>query len=188
MPNTPKPVSRRANIVVQDLENEVLIYDLTTNKAFCLNETSALVFQLCDGTKSVAEISDLMSIKLKILVSEEMVQFALEGLKRDNLLENGEQLPNYFVGLNRREVIKKIGFASMVALPVVASIIAPVAVNAASCVLSNAGLACTTSSECCDNGLCVGSICRCVCTTPGDCLAQTGCPSTVNCNMGQCSP
>ncbi|NJM54458.1 MAG: PqqD family peptide modification chaperone [Blastocatellia bacterium] len=69
MPNTPKPVSRQANIVVQDLESEVSIYDLSINKALCLNETSALVFQLCDGTNSVAEISNLMSVKLKTLVS-----------------------------------------------------------------------------------------------------------------------
>lgn len=191
MPVLLKPTSRKANIVVQDLENEILIYDLTINKAYCLNETSALVFQLCDGTNSVAEISDLMSIKLKTLVSEDLVQFALEGLRKDNLLENGELLPNYFAGLNRREIVKKIGFASMVALPIVASIIAPTAVNAASCVLSNMTLACTTSGECCDNGLCVGSpmTCACVCVNPGDCITQTSCPSTVNCNaMGQCAP
>jgi Coenzyme PQQ synthesis protein D (PqqD) len=183
------PISRKANIVVQNLESELLIYDLTINKAYCLNETSAFVFQHCDGTNSIEEISDLMSIRFKTLISEELVQFALAELRKDNLLENGGELPNYFAGLNRREIIKKIGFASMIALPVVASIIAPTAVNAASCVLSNMGLACTTSGECCDNGLCVGSVCSCVCVNPGDCITQTGCPSTVNCNaMGQCSP
>jgi hypothetical protein len=42
MPDIFKPISRQQNIVVQDLGSEVLIYDLTINKAFCLNETSAL--------------------------------------------------------------------------------------------------------------------------------------------------
>lgn len=185
------PLSRKANIVVQNLENEVLIYDLSINKAYCLNETSAFVYQLCDGKKSVAEISGLMSIKFKTLLSEEFVQFALEGLRKDNLLENAEELPNYFAGLSRREVVKKIGFASMVALPVVASIIAPAAVNAASCISLNG--ACTPgpgNGGCCTDSLCTAiNICTCSCVNPGQCLTQTSCPSTVNCNaMGLCAP
>ena len=50
------PKGRHNDLVVQDSENEVLIYDLKLNKAYCLNETSALIWRLCDGTKSVAEI------------------------------------------------------------------------------------------------------------------------------------
>jgi Coenzyme PQQ synthesis protein D (PqqD) len=87
---TNKPISRKANIVVQDLETEVLIYDLTINKAFCLNQTAGLVYQLADGRRTVAEISDLMSKELKTLVSEDFVWLALDGLKKDNLLENAD--------------------------------------------------------------------------------------------------
>jgi hypothetical protein len=43
-----KPISRQSNVVVQEIEGEVLIYDLKVNQAYCLNQTSALVFQLCD--------------------------------------------------------------------------------------------------------------------------------------------
>jgi hypothetical protein len=96
---TNKPISRKANIVVQDLETEVLIYDLTINKAFCLNQTAGLVYQLCDGRRTVAEISDLMSKELKTLVSEDFVWLALDGLKKDNLLENADELANHFAGL-----------------------------------------------------------------------------------------
>jgi hypothetical protein len=42
--NNIKPISRKSHIVVQYFGNEILIYDLTENKAFCLNETSALVW------------------------------------------------------------------------------------------------------------------------------------------------
>ncbi len=126
------PESRKANIVVQDLENEVLIYDLSINKAFYLNQTAALVYQLCDGKNSVAEISDLMSKKLKTLVSEDLVWLALDGLKKDNLLENADEVPNHFAGLSRREVVKKVGLMSMVMLPLISSVVAPTAVNAAS--------------------------------------------------------
>jgi hypothetical protein len=36
------PKSRQNDLVVQELEGEVLIYDLSINKAYCLNPTSAL--------------------------------------------------------------------------------------------------------------------------------------------------
>lgn len=130
------PESRKANIVIQDLETEVLIYDLAINKAYCLNQTSALVYQLSDGTKTVSEISELMSKKLKTLVSEDFVWLSIDGLKKDNLLENADEVPLHFAGLSRREVIKKIGLGSVIALPVIASVVAPSSVLAQSCILA----------------------------------------------------
>lgn len=130
------PNSRKANIVVQEFENEVLIYDLNINKALCLNQTSALVYQLSDGTRTVSEISELMSKKLKTLVSEDLVWLSIDGLKKDNLLENADEVPLHFAGLSRREVIKKIGLGSIIALPVIASVIAPSSVLAQSCILA----------------------------------------------------
>ena len=154
------PFAKQEDIVIQELNDEVLIYDLIRNKAFCLNETSLIIWQMCDGTKTVAEISQAASRKFKANISEDFVWLALDQFKKDKLITN--EFKSVFAGMTRREVIRKVGFASMVALPVVASIIAPTAVSAAS---------------------------TCLCMAPGDCLAQTGCPSTVNCNgSGQCAP
>lgn len=44
-----KPKSRRENIVVQEFDDEVLIYDLERDRAFCLNKTSAVVWRACNG-------------------------------------------------------------------------------------------------------------------------------------------
>jgi Coenzyme PQQ synthesis protein D (PqqD) len=129
------PKSRTKDLVVQNFETEVLIYDLTTNKAFCLNESSSLVLQYADGKNSVSEIANLMSQKLKTLVTEDLVWLALDQLKKDDLLENCTEIEINFNGLNRREIIKKIGFASMVALPLISSVIAPTSAMAASCSL-----------------------------------------------------
>lgn len=128
-----RPISRKSNIVVQDLENEVLIYDLTINKAFCLNQTSDLIYSLCDGKRTVAQISDEISKRLKTLISDDFVYLALDELKKNNLLENSEELANHFAGISRREVVKKVGLASMVALPIISSVVAPSAVMAQSC-------------------------------------------------------
>ncbi|MGI8468065.1 MAG: hypothetical protein ACR2N3_06390 [Pyrinomonadaceae bacterium] len=47
-----------------------------------------------------------------------MVWLALDQLKKKNLIENEIATPSAFEGMNRRDVIKKVGFASMIALPV----------------------------------------------------------------------
>jgi hypothetical protein len=126
------PIFRRNGIVMQDTENERLIYDLETNQAFCLNQTSALVYEMCDGTKSIAEISRLLSSKLKSNISEEFVWLALDQLKNNNLLEPDQGLIPHFERLDRRQVIKRIGLGTMVALPVISSVIAPAAIHAQS--------------------------------------------------------
>jgi hypothetical protein len=125
------PISRQNNIVTQEVESELLIYDLVDNKAFCLNETSAFVWQNCDGNSSVDSIAERMSRKLKTNVSEDLIWLTLKELKKLNLLES-KDFDNKYEGLTRREVVKKVGFASMVALPIIASVIAPTALHAQS--------------------------------------------------------
>jgi hypothetical protein len=127
-----KPASRKSELVDQRAGNETLLYDLRINKAFCLNETSALVYQLSDGNRSVAEISDLMSTTLKDLVSEEMVCLALQELKKNNLLENADELTTNLAGITRREIIRKAGLVSMIALPIITGLVAPAAASAQS--------------------------------------------------------
>lgn len=159
-----RPLSRRSELVDQNVDNETLIYDLSINKAFCLNQTSALVYQLADGTRTIAEISRLMSIRLKDLVGEEMIYLALNELKKNNLIENAAELTDHFGGLSRREVIRRVGLASLIALPVISSLVAPNAANAAS------GLRAFYSS-CTSNGQCQSGRCTTggysVCCFPG---------------------
>jgi Coenzyme PQQ synthesis protein D (PqqD) len=140
------PKSKIENIVVQDFENEVLIYDLTINKAFCLNSTSAKVYQLCDGRNSIVDIAELLSRQLNEPITEDLIWLALDGLKKENLLEKSESFEINFNGLNRRQVIKKIGFASMIALPVIASVVAPSVAMAQS--LGGVSALCTSPSDC----------------------------------------
>ncbi|MBX7171609.1 MAG: PqqD family protein [Pyrinomonadaceae bacterium] len=174
------PVSRKSNIVVQELENEILIYDLSINKALCLNQTAALVYQLCDGTRTVSEISRLMSKKLKTIVSEELVLLALSDLKKNNLLESSKETPDFLLNISRREVAKKVGLASLVALPVIASVVAPSSIMAQSTGLAlnspcNAPGQCQTgnctifSMLCCVSGVDPGATSSDTCTAPGSC-------------------
>lgn len=120
------PSLRTNNIVVQNLDGEVLVYDLTINKAFCLNLTSTLIYQACGQNKSFAEIM------CKYEFTEELIFYALDQFQKNNLLNSEINYNASFEGLTRREVIRKIGLTSMVALPVISSLVAPSAINAAS--------------------------------------------------------
>lgn len=125
------PLSRKENIVTQELDGEILVYNLETNKAVCMNETSALVWSLCDGKKSVGEISQTIAKKMNATANEDLVWLAIDQLKDENLMVNSE-INSPFEGINRREVIKKVGLGTMIALPIVTGLIAPTAANAAS--------------------------------------------------------
>ena len=159
-----KPQSRQSNLVVQDLENEILIYDLNINKVYCLNETSAMVWQLCDGKRTVSDIARQLSKKLRIEVSDDFVWLALDRLKKDNLLENSEGFEINFGNLNRRQVIKKVGLASMIALPLSSSLVAPKAIAAQSQCGICPTLGCGSFSDGCGNILNCGD-----CTVPQFC-------------------
>lgn len=124
--------SRDRDLVVQELKDETLIYDLTTNKAYCLNETAAFVWKALDGKTEVQTIAADLARKTNNPVNEDIVWLAIDGLKKDNLLTNADELPNRFAGMNRREVVRRIGLASMIALPVIASLVAPTAAMATS--------------------------------------------------------
>lgn len=53
---TDLPLARMNDLVVLDLDKEVLVYDLTTNKAYHLNETLGVVYGACDGKTSFDQL------------------------------------------------------------------------------------------------------------------------------------
>jgi hypothetical protein len=126
------PKARKESLVVQESDNEILIYDLDSNKAVCLNETSALIWQACDGNNNVSDITALIGKQLNSPVNDDFVWLALDQLKKENLIENKEEVAIDYNGMSRREVIRKVGLASVVALPIVSSLVAPQAANAGS--------------------------------------------------------
>ena len=140
--NTNYPKCRTDEIVVQELNGEILIYDLRDNRAMCLNETSSAVWRACDGSNSVADIA-------KTVGNEDLVWLALTELKNERLV-NFDDAAVTFTGISRREVIKKIGLGTAVAIPLISSLVAPPAASAASCAV----VSCNGNGQC--NGQPVG--------------------------------
>jgi Coenzyme PQQ synthesis protein D (PqqD) len=153
------PKARKEKLVVREFANELLVYDKERHEAHCLNRTAALVWKHCDGHTSVEEISHHLAAETggdgRTTVDERLVWYALNQFKRDHLLENELEVPAGVLasmngGLNRRQVMRVLGI-SIVALPLVTSMIAPTPAQAATC--RAPGAACTTSAQCC-TGLC----------------------------------
>src|SRR4051794_4605044 len=65
------------------------------------------------------------------MVPEDFVWLAIDKLKKDDLIITDEPL-HRFPSIKRRELIKQVGLAAAIALPLATSIAAPSAVNAAS--------------------------------------------------------
>jgi hypothetical protein len=169
MSSTVKPTARKDEIVVQEFDNELLIYDLRANKALCLNQTSARIWSKCNGRKSIATIKEELEKETRSVVTDELVWLALDQLKKQNLIEEEKEIPSSFKGLSRREVIRRIGIGSMVALPIITAMIAPLPAFAASgCITVLGGCTCmagtATGTDCTATAVvaCVSPLCRCV--------------------------
>jgi Coenzyme PQQ synthesis protein D (PqqD) len=135
------PKIRHKDLVVQDLNNEVLIYDLRRDKAFCLNETASAVWHACDGTNTLADIG-------KQIGSSDIAWLALNDLKRVGLIEHTIETPIKFKGMSRRDIITKIAAGSILALPMITGLYAPVAAQAGSGSNSVCGMLCSQNMDC----------------------------------------
>ena len=159
------PRARQDELVVEELPDETLVYDLKRHKAHCLNRTSALVWQHCDGRTTVAEVAALLERQLKIPADEAVVWMALDRLGTAHLLGQQVTLPAEKARYSRREVLRTLRRAAGISLllPVVESIVAPRAAAQASCVSASA---CLVGSQPC-------SLLP-ICGQPGQCCKPSG--------------
>ncbi|MBA2379201.1 MAG: hypothetical protein H0V76_06475 [Blastocatellia bacterium] len=146
------PAARNVELVIQELEDELLLYDLVHNKAFCLNSTSREVWGYCDGTRSAEDIAQLIG-------DQDVVWLALNELRSNHLLTNDLPSGKVLNGISRREAIKRIGLGSAAALPVILSMAAPTAAQTQSICGKQCGndTACNSIGSVCPS--CVGMLC-----------------------------
>lgn len=144
------PLARSADLVVEPLGEELLVFDSKTNRAHSLNAAAASVWRACDGARdadALAQYCELDPIA---------VQLALDSLGKCQLLVDFEG-PH----VSRRQALRRaavVGAGISVALPVIRSITAPSAYAAGSihgCTLTGAQSQtirkqpCTTQADCC---------------------------------------
>ena len=137
MKNLPK--ARTANLLEQNIGKEVMLYDLITDKAYNLNESLTIVYKACSDKQTFAEL------KRNHKFTDDFIYFALDELNRNNLLADAADYRSPFSKMNRREVVKKVGLTTAVALPVILSLTAPKAARAVSGIAACRGAVCSCS-------------------------------------------
>jgi len=164
----PVPQARRDGLVVRELAEEVLVYDLERHKAHCLNPMAAAVWRHCDGQTTVADMVRRLQQDLSTPVDRAAVWSALAQLGKARLLtgevrrrsdEGGlSRREGDEGGLSRRELMRLLG-AAAATIPLVTTIAAPAAAQAVSCAgisepcdPGGAGVPCCPTLECTSSG------------------------------------
>jgi hypothetical protein len=149
------PRARTDGLVIQQLDDETLIYDVERDKAHCLNQTSALVWEQCDGKTTVEQAARSLHSKLDVPVGADIIWLAVKQLQRFHLVEGSQKSPV----VSRRDLVLKYAPAAL-ALPVIMSITAPTPAVVASCAPTGGDcsvLPCCVSTDFCSSS---PTICR----------------------------
>lgn len=155
------PAARSQNLIIQEVDDEVLVYDEFATRAHCLSGDAAKVWRAADGTKSVEALATDLGL------SEETVLVTLAELEEKNLLDEQPDEESRG-GATRREFsvrVAKLGAAGA-AVPMIYSVAVATPMAAATptpqqCLFY--------SADSCDG--CTG-ICGCCCCCQG-CSATT---------------
>jgi len=132
------PRFRTDNLIIRELDDETLVYDVERDEAHCLNRTAALVWEQCNGKTTAAQAARSLQSKLDAPVDADLVWLAVKQLERFHLVERDGNIPS----VSRRNLVLKYAPLAL-AFPVIMSISAPSPAQAASC-----GQPCSTNVGC----------------------------------------
>ena len=125
MTTNPMPRAKTERLIVREIDGETVVYDRSRAAASCLNEFAARVWRACDGERSVAAIAAALG------EDERAVWLALHQLTKAQLLTEAVAFPpDMSAAKSRREIGARLGVG---AAAFVASIVAPMPAQAASC-------------------------------------------------------
>jgi hypothetical protein len=160
------PAARQDELVVETMADETLVYDLRRHRAHYLNPPAALVWRCCRERRSVTETVGLLADELGTPAAEPLVWMALDRLEQARLLTEPPAFPGGRARYGRRQVVRTLGLSAAAALllPLVDSIVSPVAAQAGSCLT---GAQC----EALNPPACTGQP---ICGSPGNCCVVRG--------------
>lgn len=144
------PQAREEDLLIHELPDETLVYDLNRHRAHSLNRTAAFIWRHCDGRTTAAEMAALAQRELNVAADEDVVWAVLRRLGKARLLQERITPPPDVPHYSRREMVRKLGMAAGLAL--VVSIVAPEAAQAATCVTT-----CPPGKICCEEGCSTGA-------------------------------
>ena len=109
------PRARRHHLIVEEFDRELLVSDGGAHWAHRLNESSSLVWRLCDGERSIDDITRIVTATLDAPMDREVVWLVLGRLEEAHLLEQALLRPPAIGAISRREALA-MGLAGAAAL------------------------------------------------------------------------
>jgi hypothetical protein len=112
--------ARRDDLLTQEMGEELVVYDHTSQTAHRLNHSAALVFGAADGTRTETQLSAIIEQELGATNGKELLELALQRLQEANLLQENQ-------GISRgwKSLLAGAGIALL--LPVMETLLAPAA-------------------------------------------------------------
>jgi len=153
--DTDFPKARNRDLLIEDVGDELLIFDIGSNRAHCLNGSAAAIWQHCDGTRSIATLAEHLFPGLEPTDGQRLIGVGVARLRRRRLVENSTT--DASVDLSKRHMVKKMAIlaaAAGFAAPIVSSVLAPTPAHAFTCL--GRGMPCMANGQCC-SGLCSGT-------------------------------
>ena len=150
------PEARANGVVTEQIDDEIVVYDLESKDVHCLGPLAAAVYERCDGGSDATRIAESVSERLGRPVTKHEVADAIAQLEQRSLLATPPLVLHD--GISRRELARKtakVG-AAVAAVPLITSIVAPTAAMAASPIPSGCG-GCGKNSDCISNHCCQGN-------------------------------
>jgi hypothetical protein len=132
-------------LLIEEVGREVVVYNLEGYRVHCLNEQAVQIWKLCGGTRTLKQIAVEVDIALDPTSREIVVGSAIAQFESLGLIEPFAGAPAL---ISRRDMARRIGVgAAVAAVPIITSMMAPLAHAAATCVPK--GGPCTLNTQCC---------------------------------------
>jgi hypothetical protein len=116
---------RVEGVQIERAADEILVLNEGSLEAHALNQSAAVVYELCDGNISKSEMAAEIHRRTGLPADEEIVDLALSELVETGLvtLDDPESRP----GESRRALIRRLALSSTLAmmLPVVETVVVP---------------------------------------------------------------
>lgn len=160
------PRTRREGLHRNELDGQVVLYDEQSDQVHLLDPTTAAVYDLLEGNRSIDEVTGLLSERLRIPADTALVELALDELDKVGLLVENEK-PGESRDVSRREVIRKLGLTGAFA------VLVPAILTVATPATATAGSVCSKEGGTCDDEIfcCPGFVCNQSDSTTGTCSA-----------------
>jgi hypothetical protein len=170
-----KPRARSEDLVVEELGDELLVYDLTTNEAHALGAIAARVWRACDGK------TDRDAVAVELGLDGTTVTRALDELRGCRLLDEDSELGP---GISRRDLsvkVAKVGGA-VAATPLIVSLAAPLPATAQTVTPEFCAQG-TVTQGCGNNCMQLNCCCCCQQVDPMNAIVMEFCPNAAGSDM-----